>query len=324
VSHSKAILEARGNAAAPQSIAAVLSAHRARATVLWLEGGHEVFQTCKRAMKRLVQQLAVGFHDVNDIDPAAMPALLGTSTRRHTDGGSTVAESRATTAGPGAGGVGGSVGGSVGGRPLPGKPLLKAQPPGAAEVLGGHRSSNLSYLPLEDRYLDSVAATTTAAGLGTRPLTTLGAGLERSKRVSLPELPPGPAATALQLTQGVTSAQTKEYMQWRLKRNQKRLARFDGAAVIIQRAYRSHIARNLTWRVKNHHSALNIQRCVAVCVWGGAVCAVTRVIVVCPVVPRLQPCCSSPPSSLCVHLLPLCPPFPTSLRVPPCFAGGGA
>lgn len=255
VSHSKALLEARGSLTAPQSIAAVLTAQRARATVLWMEGGHEVFQTCKRAMKRLVQQLAVGFHDVNDIDVAAMPALLGTSTRRHTDGGSTVAESRATTTATG-----------LGARSLGTKSVKKAQPPSAAEVLHGtghapaSRGNNLSYLPLEDRYLDSVAATTTAAGIGTRPLTSLGAGLERSKRVSLPELPPGPAATALQLTQGVNSAQTKEYMQWRLKRNQKRLARFDGAAAIIQRAYRSHIARNLTWRVKNHHSALNIQR----------------------------------------------------------------
>ncbi len=248
VAHSEALLEARGNRTAPQSIAAVLTAPRARATVVWTDGGHEVFQTCKRSMKRLLHQLAVGFHDVNDVDAAAMPALLGAA---GTDGH-------------------GTVGGGASKPPAPGKRLsVPGRPDGGGGGGGGvGGGGGFSHLPLEDRYLDKIAATTAAAGLGTRPPTTAvpgGGGARRAtqhpdRAAAVAQLPVGPAATALSLTLGASSVHAKEYMQWRQRRNAKRLARFDGAVIMIQRAYRSHIARNLTVRVKHHRSALIMQR----------------------------------------------------------------
>ena len=67
------------------------------------------------------------------------------------------------------------------------------------------------------------------------------------------------AAAAVTLGPGLT-VDNKEYMQWRVRRNQKRIARLDGAAIMIQRAYRAHIARTLSRRVMNHKGSLTIQR----------------------------------------------------------------
>jgi pimeloyl-ACP methyl ester carboxylesterase len=53
----------------------------------------------------------------------------------------------------------------------------------------------------------------------------------------------------------------KEYMSWRLKRNKKRLSRFQKAAKIIQGSLRVYMAKTMIVRLKRQRSALNIQRC---------------------------------------------------------------
>ncbi len=53
----------------------------------------------------------------------------------------------------------------------------------------------------------------------------------------------------------------QEYMSWRLKRNRKRLSRFQKAATIIQGALRVYMAKTMIARLKRQRSALNIQRC---------------------------------------------------------------
>ena len=127
VAHSKGLLAVRGNAAAPDAIATVLNAPRARATVVWMDGGHEVFQTAKKAMKALVQQLATGFHEVNVVPPPAAHTLLARGRS-----GSTIA-TRAGDATVASGGVGGG----------------GAEDRGKVRLGGGTAS-------LEDRFIDSV------------------------------------------------------------------------------------------------------------------------------------------------------------------------
>lgn len=54
--------------------------------------------------------------------------------------------------------------------------------------------------------------------------------------------------------------EVKEYMNWRLKRNKKRLQRLQVAARTIQNAYRAHLARNLAKNIRRKRAAMIIQR----------------------------------------------------------------
>lgn len=80
----------------------------------------------------------------------------------------------------------------------------------------------------------------------------------------------------------VLEPEVKEYMQWRVRRNKKRLARLEGSVIMIQRAYRAYIARTLAWRAKNHRSAMLCCASVAkfpVREWN---CRCTRFAQICP------------------------------------------
>jgi CheY-like chemotaxis protein/pimeloyl-ACP methyl ester carboxylesterase len=52
----------------------------------------------------------------------------------------------------------------------------------------------------------------------------------------------------------------QEYMNWRMKRNQRRLQRIEAAARTIQKAFRSFVARTAVKRIRRHKAALDIQR----------------------------------------------------------------
>ncbi len=52
--HCRAILEVRGDPKSPDSVHMVLTAFRARATVLWLDAGHELTQECKKQVGDLL------------------------------------------------------------------------------------------------------------------------------------------------------------------------------------------------------------------------------------------------------------------------------
>ncbi len=54
--------------------------------------------------------------------------------------------------------------------------------------------------------------------------------------------------------------EVKEFMSWRLKRNKKRLQRLQGAARIIQGAFRAYIARKFVHGIRRLKAALFIQR----------------------------------------------------------------
>eukprot|EP00644_Phytophthora_capsici_P003647 jgi/Phyca11/574647/estExt2_Genewise1.C_PHYCAscaffold_640136 len=54
--------------------------------------------------------------------------------------------------------------------------------------------------------------------------------------------------------------EVKEYMGWRVRRNQKRLQRMTAMARVIQRAFRAFNARTLTHRLHREKCAVNLQR----------------------------------------------------------------
>lgn len=63
-------------------------------------------------------------------------------------------------------------------------------------------------------------------------------------------------------TNGTKAAmpELKEYMEWRVKRNQKRLQRMEKQARVIQRAFRAFYARTLIIRMKQARCAVALQR----------------------------------------------------------------
>ena len=63
-SHVAVLVEARGGEV--RSIKRALN-DKAKAVVVWLRAGHEVFQEARKPLVNLFQQLAVGYHERNDV-----------------------------------------------------------------------------------------------------------------------------------------------------------------------------------------------------------------------------------------------------------------
>lgn len=160
--HTAALVEARGGEV--RSIKRALL-ERARACVVWLRAGHEVFQEARKPMVNLLEQLATGFHESNDV--TFLPLA-------EEDAGANL---RATAA-PG-GGLGGSLisrslTGTAAQLPPPSNTALGATAAArgraaamtatAAAIADGSGSGNGglgegSDRPLEDRFLDSIMRT---------------------------------------------------------------------------------------------------------------------------------------------------------------------
>lgn len=54
--------------------------------------------------------------------------------------------------------------------------------------------------------------------------------------------------------------EVQEYMKWRVIRNRRRLQRIEACCVVIQRAFRSYLARTAVRRIVEHRAALDVQR----------------------------------------------------------------
>jgi CheY-like chemotaxis protein len=54
--------------------------------------------------------------------------------------------------------------------------------------------------------------------------------------------------------------EVQEYMRWRVIRNRRRLQRIEACCVVIQRAWRSYLARTAVRRIVEHRAALDVQR----------------------------------------------------------------
>lgn len=68
------------------------------------------------------------------------------------------------------------------------------------------------------------------------------------------------AAEAKERHAAEPASEVKEYMQWRVRRNRKRLQRLEGCVVQIQRCWRAYLARTLVARMRQQRGALTVQR----------------------------------------------------------------
>mmetsp|Transcript_12215 Transcript_12215/g.22899 ORF Transcript_12215/g.22899 Transcript_12215/m.22899 type:complete len:1667 (-) Transcript_12215:19-5019(-) len=69
-----------------------------------------------------------------------------------------------------------------------------------------------------------------------------------------------PTTGSIIYSMDVDGKSKQEYMSWRLRRNRKRLSRFQRAAKVIQDALRVYMAKTMLARLKRQTSALTIQR----------------------------------------------------------------
>jgi CheY-like chemotaxis protein len=360
-SHVSVMVEARGGEV--RSIKRAF-AERARAVVIWLRCGHEVFQEARKPMVNLIEQLATGYHERNDVaflplvpDDAAGGPGAGTARElfaaeaakgraasmaaqtsalqamnlasataaaaadplRAVPGGrapgqffedkfldNVVSTMRNPAAVRGrydanpfdadlasAGARvdedgryvygGGGAGGAGGGPPAPTvqtsdvPSALELEPDVPPEVLKfGRAGANLRRKSASGRLSLLGAGGTSAAALAALPegerrrveaqQRAQGKGL--SKKLLLdPELAVferrdrefGEAKGKGSLS-SYASADAKEYMGWRIRRNKKRLMRIEACAVSIQRAWRAYLARSLVSRMRQQRAALDVQR----------------------------------------------------------------
>jgi CheY-like chemotaxis protein len=89
-----------------------------------------------------------------------------------------------------------------------------------------------------------------------------------ASKMGMPKLVLDPTSAAFEMhedevedmMQNKPAAEVKEYMQWRVRRNRKRLQRLEGCVVQIQRCWRAYLARTLVARMRQQRAALTMQR----------------------------------------------------------------
>lgn len=321
-SHVAVMVEARGGEV--RSIKRALS-DRARAVVVWLRAGHEVFQEARKPLVNLIEQLATGYHERNDV--AFLPLVPDDVPENRTSKAMQIAdESRGRAAGMAA---------QTSAIQMMNKAnaAATAAVDPTATVLGGKSPAQM----FEDKYIDNVISTmrNTAATARFKPnpadaLESAHTGRNRagaSTALQDSDIPPalmretdipedvlqykptstlsnaanrktmrgGATQNRIKDAQTITSSlmldptltafekrekkrgkdnrdtaaaddvpyilpEVKEYMTWRVRRNQRRLQRIEACAVTIQRAWRAYLTRTLVARMRQQRAALDMQR----------------------------------------------------------------
>ncbi|KAL7679447.1 putative sterile alpha and TIR motif-containing protein [Plasmopara halstedii] len=244
--------------------------------VLWLPSGHEALQECKQDILVLLEQLVTGFHEINDISlgtrrnipnhsPSkvlsrcedAPPQRRASDTYQYKKKGKTQPRfedaffDRVLT----------TVKDAV---PICESVSNKVQPD-VEEILDGtkwrhHQQQLVLASPESDRkYQTRVHGHLLSNKCKPSKLTSLMnwdplvPAFERTSTNVIYQ--PGGGSKIYSLSPDV-----KEYMGWRVRRNQKRLQRMASMARVIQRAFRAFSARTLIWRLHREKCAINLQR----------------------------------------------------------------
>jgi len=267
--------------------------------VVWMKGGHEIFQECRKQSQMLIEQLLTGFFESHDItfpsapivdkQAAEMGLLISNQTGEQKVLGTMantvedkfidsvlgtmnkVAKSDTTnTAGnlsPSKTTTSASVASTRGDSPTRARSL---SPGKSGQVVFSSNDPNawneFSTTMAEGSYMGKQAASN-------RSKKNKHGGSEASTLVMDPSVTSferqdshayGQKATNEKLKgTGLTVAdfpEVKEYMGWRLKRNKKRLQRLQGAARIIQGGFRAFMARVFVRNIKRKKAASTIQK----------------------------------------------------------------
>ncbi|KAL3657114.1 hypothetical protein V7S43_018026 [Phytophthora oleae] len=249
--------------------------------VVWLPGGHEALQECKQDVLVLLEQLVTGFHELNDVPHGASrkPQELSSPEKR---------KSRCEDEQPQRGPSDNQSKKKV-------KPqrnfedsfidrvltTVKDAVPANASTRpkSGQQKEDSQWRMHQQQLADQAAlasSSKTQAAVATasedpRSNANQHGAANSSKLVALTTWDPTTPAferlsTNVVYQPGVGSKiypllpEVKEYMGWRVRRNQKRLQRMTAMARVIQRAFRAFYARTLTRRLHREKCAVNLQR----------------------------------------------------------------
>lgn len=264
-----------------------------RSCVLWLASGHEVLQERKADVLLLLEQLVTGFHEVNDPPhgktesstsdsvtsveasrrrPSPDKSKSSTGDARGSNFEDRFIDRVLTTVNQ----VVPAPQASDSKRPNSSSGASRSRPGSSFATSGDHTSKWIAHQQAAAgdaaKKKAAVAATDTATKpsaspskantTATSPVTwdpTTPAFERLSANVIYKigqgsKIYPGavPAATSL--------PEVKEYMGWRVRRNQKRLQRMNQMAAVIQRAFRAFAARMLLVKIKRARCAVLLQR----------------------------------------------------------------
>ena len=293
--HTEAFVTCRGGEV--RSIYKVLREPH-KTCVIWVKGGHEVFQENRKQAQLLIEQILTGFFETHDITfpsapivdksaaeqgmlissiPGQEPKKLGNTVEDKFIDGVLGSMSKVASVS------------SVSSLSPSNKSKASAFPAGSTEKSkasgkGGDRSlspnsraespSKSVMFSASDpgvwaEYSQSIADT---ALLG-KSISSVGKNKKSKDGGTVSNLVMDPTITAFErqdsMTYGPKSGkphvadfpEIKEFMSWRLKRNKKRLQRLQGAARIIQGGFRAYMARVFVINIKRQKSARIIQRC---------------------------------------------------------------
>eukprot|EP01034_Spumella_vulgaris_P023983 gene23983-30270_t len=261
--------------------------------VIWMKGGHEVFQENKKQTQLIIEQILTGFHETHDIsfpagatlDPttATEGVMISSLPWENSKNAEKTVEDKFID----------NVIGSMNKLKRPADQqsgsaqlLFSSEVPSQSANLdrksesrslvlpksGANTSSALTVSPdawnkFSEVLADSqVLSKSMDAGKSTRKsvgdesfsrvIDPTSTNFERQESVHRG----GAAATAGSKQNVHEFPEVKEFMSWRLKRNKKRLQRLQGAARVIQGAFRAYIARRFVHGIRRLKAALFIQR----------------------------------------------------------------
>lgn len=267
--------------------------------VLWLASGHEVFQECKQDMLLLVEQLVTGFHEIHDLPHGKTMASLALASPEKSKKQTLTATPVATRANardedevarPKPTAMGGSFEDSFMDRVLSTvTQVVPSSRPGTANRPVSRGTNQL--ISLEKTKWQQFQQETSQQTKSRKPANSSALGKAQkasdketiatnqtspSKLIAMTSWDPSTPAFE-RLSSNVIYKigngskiypenalkdlpEVKEYMGWRVRRNQKRLQRMERQARVIQRAFRAFNARMMTIRMKRERCAIHLQR----------------------------------------------------------------
>lgn len=251
---------------------------RKRPCVVWFQAGHELFQECRRSLSDLIEQLASGYHEkysakfIPSVDTGKSRGRTKTTSRNQA--GASPVDLRANA-------------GSFEDRFI--NNVLKSlnnegQQEEEAETEEVAREDNHQWKKYREEKIETTRREEQQKKLQKKQQRSISP--PRACSPNIPKIQPKKldlAAVALDpesryfdardkrlanrtkekklevLQSAEDIPEVREYMQWRISRNKKRLRELEANSKVIQRAWRAFLARTMYDRMKRESSALRIE-----------------------------------------------------------------
>jgi len=239
--------------------------------VIWVKGGHECFQECRKQLQLLLEQILVGFHETHDISfppagvvdkTAAEQGTLVSSLPYDKD-----PKQNKTVEDKFIDSVIGTIN-KVGSHKDP----RASSPSKSPTSRGKSATSSVVFSSSEpsawNEYSTAVSESAILGNAGSTTLSKKKRDEGKSHRIMDPTNSLFEKQDSAVYGKQMRSMnpninefpEVKEYMSWRLKRNKKRLQRLQAAARIIQGGFRAFMARQMVRAIRRRKAATKIQR----------------------------------------------------------------